>query len=690
MLSLHPFPGHSPFRSRGAFAFRVTLGLLAACVGTSLQAAEYNCSSLTPSLLPGKTLWMTVSSGTAPYATSGSYRIDLRADGSFAVPAGGSQPAQTGTWSASVPGDTLVVRLQGLLGDTTEDVLALFSGCLNGPTCSTCGFGLTREGTAGLQQGDYTVTDGEEPPPATAPKVSLFTGGGTYPAGGTAALTVHIPGNPSTYRFKWFKNDAEIAGMTMQFLFVTPLQPSDAGLYRVEISNAGGTVKLATRIAVTEAGISPRYLNRPWKRIFGAETVIPRQPPLNGQLPPVRLAVRSGAIYALDGGEGQWLTRSRDGTLTTLAAANDPLGDGTTLRSISNFTVDTNGVVVLYAQASDAFGLFEVTDAGIRRITRVGFPTPAGTTTFSGFGSLALRGNRLLFAGTDSLNKQAVYSWDGHTLSTLLAPDAELPGVLGTLHQVLGLGFDGSVIALTANDTSMLNGNPRRGVYRGTLDGAWRELANVQTPVPSTPSQQLRQIHGADVASGVVYFSTQSNLGPELYAGDASGRFHLVGPSHSADLVSAQFAAADGQTVILRNADQCTRITEGYSERLLGQGDTLDGRTVSEVRDVSTHGDDVAVWVGFTDGTRAIYAATGGATVPHPPLVIGVPTLVDHALTFSLQTLAGTTYRVEVRSNLIDGSWTVLRSIVGDGTQQTISVGTDGAVGFVRVATGLP
>jgi hypothetical protein len=675
---------------RPPFVVPVLIAILACLTGSGLQAAQLNCSTLTPANLAGKTLWMTVSSGTAPYATSGAYRIELRADGSFTIPADGSQPPQTGTWSASVPGDTLVVRLKGFLGDATDDVLALFSGCLNGPACSTCGFGLTREGVAGLQQGDYTVTDGEAPAPATAPKVNLFTGGGTYPLGATAALTVHITGNPSSYRFKWFKNDSEIVGITQQFHFVTPLQASDAGLYRVEVSNAGGTVGLTTRISVTGAGAAPKYLDRPWTRVFGAETAIPRQPSLNGVFPSVRLAVRGGSIYALDGDQGNWLARSRNNTLTTLVAANDPIIDGSTIRSVSHFTADTNGLVVIYAQSSNGFGLFEVTDTGIRLITRVGLPTPAVGTTFTGFNSLTLRAGRLLFAGTDSQNKQGIYSWDGQTLSTVLPPDAELPGVLGTLHQVITLSFDGSVIALTANDGFLLNGNNRRGVFRGTLTGAWRELANVQTPVPSTPSQQLRQIHGADVAQGVVFFSTQSNLGPELYAGDASGRFHLVGPSHSADLVSAQFAAAGGQAVILRGGDQFIRIVEGFSERILGHGDVLDGRTVSEVRDVSAHGDDVAVWVGFSDGSRAIYAATGTGAAPLPPLQLGVPTLVEKALTFSLPTVAGTTYQVEVRSDLLSGSWSVLRSITGDGSTQTVNVGTDGSAGFVRVVAGQP
>lgn len=669
---------------------RSMTGLLAALICGHVQAVEYNCSTLTPAALAGRSLWMNISSGTAPYANSGSYRIDLSADGTFAVAAGGSQPARTGTWSASVPGDTLVVRLTGFLGDTTEDVLALFSGCLNGPACSSCGYGLTREGVAGVQQGDYVLTDGQAPPPASAPKVNLFTGGGTYPAGSTAALLVQVSGNPTSYRFKWFKDDVEIPGMTMSYLFVSPLNINDGGLYRVEIGNAGGTVKLAARVSVTPAGVSPRYLERPWKRIFGPETVIPRQPASQGELPAVRFAVRAGSVYALDGSRGQWLTRSRDGTLTTLVAADDPLADGTTIRSVSNFAADTNGVVVIYAQASDGFGLFEVSDAGMRRITRVGLPTPAGSTFFTGFGSLALRSGRLLFAGTDSQNKQGVYVWDGQTISALLAPDADLPGVLGTLHQVLSLGFDGTVIALTANDSLMVNGNNRRGVFRGTLGGSWLELANVQSPVPSTPSQPLRQIHGADVANGDVYFSTQSNLGSELYSGDASGRFHLVGPSYSADLVTAQFAAADGRTVILRNADQVTRVTEGYSERILGQGDVLDGRTLSDVRDVSAHGDDVAVWVGFTDGSRAIYAAMGDGAAPLAPIQLNLPTLVDKALAFSLSTQAGMTYQVEVRTDLGAGSWTALRTIVGDGSVQTVSVGTDGVAGFVRVVTVQP
>ena len=103
---------------------------------------------------------------------------------------------------------------------------------------------------------------------------------------------------------------------------------------------------------------------------------------------------------------------------------------------------------------------------------------------------------------------------------------------------------------------------------------------------------------------------------------------------------------------------------------------------------MAADGEDLAIWVEFTDGTRAVYAATGGATVPTVPLVLGTPTFIDKALTFSLPTVAGTTYRIEVRSDLNNGVWATLRSIAGDGTVQKISVGADGVVGFVRIAVG--
>ena len=58
--------------------------------------------------------------------------------------------------------------------------------------------------------------------------------------GGMATFTVAVSGEGLTYQ--WFGPVGEIAGATTATLQISNVQSSDAGSYRVQVSNAGGSV----------------------------------------------------------------------------------------------------------------------------------------------------------------------------------------------------------------------------------------------------------------------------------------------------------------------------------------------------------------------------------------------------------------------------------------------------------------
>ena len=101
----------------------------------SVAATEHLVTSLSPSTLGGKTLWVDVTekTGTVAYATAGqSHQVFLTAtgttNGTFTVPAAPGVPARSGTWTAGLPGglpqgpgNYLFINFVGLVGDATVD-----------------------------------------------------------------------------------------------------------------------------------------------------------------------------------------------------------------------------------------------------------------------------------------------------------------------------------------------------------------------------------------------------------------------------------------------------------------------------------------------------------------------------------------------------------------------------------------
>lgn len=179
-----------PLMRRSLRSLTLALVAISSCLLGSITAiaAPYPCYNLSPAQLPGKTLWLSIESGSAPFESSGTIQMQLKADGTYVVSAASGVAARSGSWSTTGATEALVLRLTGFFNDGTEDILALFNGCLDGAACVSCGYGLTREAVAGLQLGSYKITDGEPPSVTGLTGIGLLTGGGAFPVGGNAFL----------------------------------------------------------------------------------------------------------------------------------------------------------------------------------------------------------------------------------------------------------------------------------------------------------------------------------------------------------------------------------------------------------------------------------------------------------------------------------------------------------------------
>ena len=97
--------------------------------------------------------------------------------------------------------------------------------------------------------GDYTVVIVDGVPVVTPPQVDAPPLAQSGDLNGTVTLSVGASGTDLQYQ--WIKDDNDILGRTASSLVLTPLQPSDGGLYKVRIFNSAGSITTtAVRVSV--------------------------------------------------------------------------------------------------------------------------------------------------------------------------------------------------------------------------------------------------------------------------------------------------------------------------------------------------------------------------------------------------------------------------------------------------------
>src|SRR5690606_15236328 len=82
--------------------------------------------------------------------------------------------------------------------------------------------------------------DDEEPPVAVPPVIRTHPGNTSVAAGANASFSVVADGTGSL-AYQWYRNGVAVAGATGSTLLVLNVQPRDAGLYSVTVSNAEGS-----------------------------------------------------------------------------------------------------------------------------------------------------------------------------------------------------------------------------------------------------------------------------------------------------------------------------------------------------------------------------------------------------------------------------------------------------------------
>lgn len=375
--------------------------------------------------------------------------------------------------------------------------------------------------------------------------------------------------------------------------------------------------------------------------------------------------LRDGKLHVVAGQSStqKGLFRWQAGVLTNLVYTNTVAPTGARFHTVHFTTDETSGVVnfvgeVLFGFPGSIYGLFQLTNGNVTTV----FDT-ANTyfgDTFSGFGYPVRVGSEIVWGSqyfTNGVQKTGIFRWNGSTLTTLVNSDVDLPGSLGNYggSPEYSFKFDGQTVAFIG--VAGIAANSPRGVYRSDLNGTLTKVVDVNDVIPGDPLnrtyfQRNRKFVTLDVDGTNTFYDTSEMVAA---AGGNLNQYYGLG----------------------------YRVTDGNFEVVdFGTGQ-FDGRTLSSMSIVDGQGDDMALMVHFTDGSRAIYVATG-VVAPAAPLLVS-PALTNGVFSFQFATQSAHNYRIDFKAALTDASWLPRSTNSGTGGNLFFSEPATNASGFYRV-----
>jgi hypothetical protein len=272
-------------------------------------------------------------------------------------------------------------------------------------------------------------------------------------------------------------------------------------------------------------------------------------------------------------------------------------------------------------------GIYLRSGTGLIRVVDRNTPVPAGTGgNFFNIRAPALHDDQIAFVAWEFGNvHRGVYRWQSGVTSVVANTSIPIPAGSGTFVDFLDNALDNHRVVFTAVGTG-----GQCGIYAYQSGGPVTMLYNQQTPVPGSPPGSIFSLM-ANVAAddGRVAFFGRSTGQEGVYT-DMTGPLTLVA-NHSTPVPGRPgqnfnffgFLDLDGDCVAFTgvfgggNRGVYVRCG-GVLSKVLAQGDPLDGRTVFDITmgPQGLSGDNIAIWVEFTNGTFGVYRATRNGCYP--------------------------------------------------------------------------
>jgi alpha-tubulin suppressor-like RCC1 family protein len=233
--------------------------------------------------------------------------------------------------------------------------------------------GVTRTATSSSTNGIVKIISS-----IIAPSIATngMSGAGTYVQGSLVRLRVTATGSPLNYQ--WYRDRVMLPGQTGPQMTIASIQPGEAGLYTVQVSNAQGTREASARVMVARSGATVAMavvtVDRSTLTRFASSPSIP----LTGQLPVGTRLKLSGVAPAGSALRGWVITNTPDaGTPQTVTLLGSTvqfvLGSGATTITAKvgrGFSGNYSGLLTTDSPL-DAFGNASVVDPSTVRGTVV-------------------------------------------------------------------------------------------------------------------------------------------------------------------------------------------------------------------------------------------------------------------------------------------------------------------------------
>jgi len=270
-----------------------------------------------------------------------------------------------------------------------------------------------------------------------------------------------------------------------------------------------------------------------------------------------------------DGELGIYSVPALSGGVTRVADLTTPIPDGA-----GNFTQFggapdySDGEIVF---RSNLEGVYRGAPGNLSVVADTSTPIPGGSGNFSIFSVATISAGQVVFLGDGG-----VYSTSDAGLVPIATTATAIPDGVGTF---TGVGFpvvsDGNILL---GGSGTLN---QRGLYLGANEAALSVIADVFTEAP-----------------------------------DGVGNFTSFGFNYAIDGDAVVFTATDGAQVLALYTN-----LGGVLARVIGEGDELDGKTVTNVQIGldAISGNRIAFLASFADGSSGVFTAT----IPEPsPLAL--------------------------------------------------------------------
>lgn len=340
---------------------------------------------------------------------------------------------------------------------------------------------------------------------------------------------------------------------------------------------------------------------------------------------------RSLSSIDIDGGEilfrGQdsttngWFTsqngvirRAIDSTVTIPGTTNRFSTSSSDIGSISN------GRIAITQRGGTGGSFVVEPDGSITEIVRVGDVVPIRGGTFTGFGGTLIDGDRMVTRGNFSAFGAGLYESTGEELSRIFdtQQNLNLPGINDSLRS-FGLND------IEGETTLFLGGrfNSQDGFYTIDGDGSVSTVVDINTAIPEGTGtftgfdSRFAQMDNGDV----VFFGRGDDSQLGIYvsrngvlskvADRSDGFVDLRAPVISGDRIFFQGGMAGTGTGIYE-------FHNGSLTEVIGNGDILDGRSISILQNQLAVDDNTLVFMASTGiGASAIYS-TQFSAVPEP------------------------------------------------------------------------